>query len=91
MPRSSAAPCASARRPAGRLAREPPARTGNEHARSIRLKLDFLAAGSHVAHVYTDGRQPTELVIGDRVVRRGSELRLELAGSGGAAVRIPQQ
>jgi alpha-glucosidase len=62
----------------------------NEHARTVRLKLDFLGAGSHVAHVYSDGRQPTELVIGDRVVRRGSELRLELAGSGGAAVRITQ-
>jgi alpha-glucosidase len=62
----------------------------NEHARSIRLKLDFLAVGSHVAHVYADGKRPTDLVTSARVVRRGGELRLALAGSGGAAIRITQ-
>jgi len=62
----------------------------NEHARSVRLKLDFLGAGSHVAHMYADGKSPADLDTSDRVVRHGGELRLALAGSGGAAIRITQ-
>lgn len=60
----------------------------NEHPRSIRLKLDFLGAGMYHAHLYADGKLPRDLVITDQAVARGKELRLSLAGGGGAAIHL---
>lgn len=60
----------------------------DEHPRSIRLKLSFLDEGAYHAHVYADGKLPTDLAISDQTVQRGGELQLTLAASGGAAIRI---
>jgi alpha-glucosidase len=60
----------------------------DDRPRSVELRLDFLGAGDYRARVYADGRLPNELVISDQTARRGGQLHLMLAGSGGAVIRF---
>lgn len=68
--------------------------TGAE-AREITVDLDFLDRGkSYRAQVYRDGDKadwktnPYDLVIENKAVKRGDQLTLPMAGSGGAAIRL---
>jgi alpha-glucosidase len=67
----------------------------DEHARTLRLELGFLDRDrSYVAEIYRDGpradwqKRPYDLVVEERAVRVGDRLELDLARSGGAAIRI---
>jgi alpha-glucosidase len=60
----------------------------NETARTVRVPLDFLGAGSYRATIHADGAKPTEIKTSAETVTKGGALTLELASSGGAAVRI---
>jgi alpha-glucosidase len=67
----------------------------DENARSLHLKLDFLdPKGRYVAEIYRDGpnanwqTRPYDLVIEKRNVTAADTLDLNLATSGGAAVRF---
>lgn len=67
----------------------------DERARSLDLPLDFLAPGQkYEAQIYRDGAEadwdsnPYDLVIEKKTVTSTDRLRLKLARSGGAAVRL---
>jgi alpha-glucosidase len=67
----------------------------NEESRELSLKLDFLDADTtYCAIVYEDGpdadyeKNPYPMTIRQEEVTNGSTLKLRLARSGGAAVRI---
>lgn len=60
----------------------------NEQARTIEVPLQFLGRGAFTARIYQDGATPTDTVRENRPVTDGATLTLNLAGSGGAAVRI---
>jgi alpha-glucosidase len=67
----------------------------DENARSLTLKLDFLdPKARYVAEIYRDGDQadwqtrPYDLVVEKRPVASADTLQLQLARSGGAAVRF---
>ncbi len=67
----------------------------DEHARSLRLELNFLdPAARYVAEIYRDGPQanwqtrPYDLVVERRDVTAADTLELQLATSGGAAIRF---
>jgi alpha-glucosidase len=60
----------------------------NETAREVRVPLDFLGAGSYRATIHADGAKPTDVTTSAETVTKGGALTLELASSGGAAVRI---
>ena len=67
----------------------------NEEAREIDLKLDFLDAGAQYrAVIYEDGpgadfeTNPYPMTIRQVEVNSNSTLKLKLARSGGAAIRI---
>ena len=63
----------------------------NERARTLQLPLDFLGGAAYTATTYADGARPTDLAIATRDLAKG-KLDLELAPSGGAAVRfVPAQ
>jgi alpha-glucosidase len=57
-----------------------------DEARTARVKLDFLPAGSFRASVWEDGDVARELKRSVRTVKRGDVLTLRLASTGGAAV-----
>jgi alpha-glucosidase len=61
---------------------------GNEKPHSISVPLSFLGAGKFNAKVWADGSTPTTLIEGERAVKSVDTLELNLAPSGGAAVRI---
>jgi alpha-glucosidase len=68
---------------------------GDEEARTLTLKLDFLdAARAYTAQIYRDGdgadwkTNPHALAIETRKVKRGDQLTLQLAPGGGQAIRI---
>jgi alpha-glucosidase len=61
---------------------------GNEKPHAISLPLKFLGEGKFKAKVWEDGATPTTLVESTRDVSASDVLELELAPSGGAAVRI---
>ena len=68
-------------------------------ARNVAVPLDFLAEGvTYTAEIYADGpdahweTNPYALTITQRPLRKGDTLALQLAASGGAAVRfVPQR
>ena len=61
----------------------------NEKGRILLLPLNFLAAGNWVATIYQDVIRPTDLhILYDQVVHPGESLTLQLAASGGAAIRF---
>jgi alpha-glucosidase len=69
----------------------------DENARTLTLKLDFLdPKARYEAQIYRDGpeaswdRRPYDLVVEKRPVTATDTLELELATSGGAAVRFKQ-
>jgi alpha-glucosidase len=59
-----------------------------EKARSVSLPLRFLGPGGFKAKIWADGGTPTTLSESDRAVTAADALDLQLAPSGGAAVRI---
>jgi alpha-glucosidase len=61
---------------------------GNEQAREIALPLSFLGEGKFKARVWADGNAPTALNTSERAVVATDAITLELAPSGGAAVKI---
>ncbi len=61
----------------------------NEQARTVRVPLSFLARPAS-AQIVEDGGKPTELRRRAQNVGARDVLTLNLAGSGGAVVRIPQ-
>lgn len=60
----------------------------NEKARTIKVPLDFLGAGSHRAIIHADGARPDAIVTSERALRSKDQLSLRLASGGGAAIRI---
>ncbi|PTQ13088.1 alpha-glucosidase [Sphingomonas oleivorans] len=61
----------------------------NESGRSVTLPLSFLGKGRFSAQIWADGATPTTLAESRRDgLTAADSLTLELAGSGGAAVRI---
>lgn len=61
----------------------------NEQARTLRLPLDFLGPGRWRATLYLDGAGPDRVQVQTREVdARSAPLQLQLAASGGAAVRF---
>jgi alpha-glucosidase len=61
---------------------------GTEGARTISLPLGFLGDGNFTAKLWQDGATPTTLDESERAVKAGDTLELELAPSGGAAVKL---
>ena len=61
---------------------------GNEKPHSISVPLSFLGSGKFNAKVWADGSTPTTLIEGERAVTSVDTLELNVAPSGGAAVRI---
>ena len=61
---------------------------GNEKPHSISVPLSFLGTGKFNAKVWADGSTPTTLIEGERAVTSVDTLELNVAPSGGAAVRI---
>jgi alpha-glucosidase len=68
---------------------------GDEQARTLAVKLDFLDAGRRYrAQIYRDGAgadwktQPHAIAIETRTVTRGDTMPLELASGGGQAIRF---
>jgi alpha-glucosidase len=68
---------------------------GDDEARAATVRLDFLDANrTYVAQIYRDGpeadwrTEPFDLVIEERRVRRGDELRIAMGPGGGWAVRF---
>ncbi len=61
---------------------------GNEKPHAISLPLAFLGAGKFKAKIWEDGATPTTLRESERDVSASDVLELNLAPSGGAAVRI---
>ena len=61
---------------------------GTEQSREISLPLGFLGEGKFKAKIYEDGATPTALNESMRDVTKADTLKLKLAPSGGAAVRI---
>jgi alpha-glucosidase len=66
----------------------------NTSSRSIELKFDFLdAKKKYKARIYSDDETvttKTHVAIQDRVVKKGSKVKLELKASGGAAIWISE-
>ena len=65
----------------------------NEQPRTIEVETSFLEDGEWRAHVYADGTAgsaptATPVVLSERTVRAGDTLRLDLAPSGGQAIRF---
>ncbi|WP_433185786.1 glycoside hydrolase family 97 catalytic domain-containing protein [Actinoallomurus sp. CA-150999] len=68
----------------------------NEQARTVEVGTDFLEHGEWQAHVYADGApgsapRGTPVVLSERTVRAGDALRLDLAPSGGQAIRFERR
>jgi alpha-glucosidase len=61
---------------------------GNEKPREVSLPLAFLGEGKFKAKIYEDGATPVSLNESTRELASSDELKLKLAPSGGAAVRI---
>ena len=61
---------------------------GNEQPHSLELPLGFLGEGKFKARVWADGPTPTTLTEGEKVVVSVDTLDLQLAPSGGAALRF---
>ncbi len=61
---------------------------GNEQAREVSVPLSFLGAGKFRAKVWADGDSPTTLKISEREVASADSITLNLAPSGGAAIRV---
>jgi alpha-glucosidase len=62
----------------------------DESPRTLDVPLAFLGAGRFTATIWQDGAAPTELATTTRTVTARDSLRLVLAGSGGAAIRLTQ-
>ncbi|MEB1795293.1 glycoside hydrolase family 97 protein [Xanthomonas campestris pv. campestris] len=60
----------------------------NEQARTLQVPLTFLDKGTWTATIYADGAAPTEVNIETRKLTRNDTLQLQLAASGGAAIRL---
>ncbi|MCW2002707.1 alpha-glucosidase [Xanthomonas arboricola] len=60
----------------------------NEQARTLQVPLTFLDKGTWTATIYADGAAPTEVNIDTRKLTRDDTLQLQLAASGGAAIRL---
>ena len=64
----------------------------NHEAREVNVPLGFLGDGSYTAEIYTDApdvaTNPNHLVKQTKTVTKNDVLTLQLAGGGGAAVRI---
>ncbi|MEA9794505.1 glycoside hydrolase family 97 protein [Xanthomonas campestris pv. raphani] len=60
----------------------------NEQARTLQVPLTFLSKGTWTATIYADGAAPTEVNIETRKLTRNDSLQLQLAASGGAAIRL---
>ncbi|WP_115556634.1 glycoside hydrolase family 97 protein [Xanthomonas campestris] len=60
----------------------------NEQARTLQVPLTFLDKGTWTATIYADGAAPTEVNIDTRKLTRNDTLQLQLAASGGAAIRL---
>jgi alpha-glucosidase len=70
----------------------------NDEARSMNVALDFLDEGAtYRAIIYEDGPEadyehnPYEMTIHQLTVAKGDTLKLRLARSGGAAIRLEKQ
>jgi alpha-glucosidase len=61
---------------------------GNELPREILVPLAFIGDGRFKATIYEDGATPTVLNVSTRDVTKSDTLKLKLAPSGGAAVRL---
>jgi alpha-glucosidase len=61
---------------------------GNEQPREVSVPMSFLGEGRFKATVWEDGATPTALNVSEKVVGAADSLRLKLAPSGGAAIRI---
>lgn len=61
---------------------------GNEQAHMVKVPLAFLGDGKFKARLWQDGAAPTDVRVTERQVVAGDSLELNLAPSGGAAVRI---
>jgi alpha-glucosidase len=61
---------------------------GDEQAREVELPLAFLGAGRFKARIWADGAEPTALNIHEKSVQRGDSLKIQVAPSGGSAIRI---
>lgn len=60
----------------------------NETARGMTLPLGFLGKGRFEATIWADGARPDAIEKTVRPVTAGDSIALQLAGSGGAAIRI---
>ncbi|MEA9843657.1 glycoside hydrolase family 97 protein [Xanthomonas campestris] len=60
----------------------------NEQARTLQVPLTFLDKGTWTATIYADGVAPTEVNVETRKLTRNDSLQLQLAASGGAAIRL---
>jgi alpha-glucosidase len=64
---------------------------GNEKPHQLSLPLDFLGEGKFRAQIYQDGATPTALAESARDVTSSDVIALELAPSGGAALRLTKR
>lgn len=64
----------------------------NGEAREVNISLDFLGEGTYTAHVYSDGADaathPDHLAKEVRPVNNQDKITLQLAGGGGAVIRL---
>ena len=60
----------------------------NEAGRVIDVQLSFLGKGRHSATIWQDGAAPTVVDRSERDVGSNETIKLRLAPSGGAAVRV---
>ncbi|WAC15032.1 glycoside hydrolase family 97 protein [Dyadobacter pollutisoli] len=64
----------------------------NSKARSLKIKLDFLSEGNHMAEVYSDAadavENPNNLTRKTQQVKNGETLEVHLASGGGQVLRI---
>lgn len=60
----------------------------NEQGKTLDVPLSFLGGGVHQAMVWQDGAAPDQVSVSNRRVTARDTIRLSLAPSGGAAVRI---
>jgi alpha-glucosidase len=64
----------------------------NSKDRSLKIKLDFLSEGNHMAEVYSDAadavENPNNLTRKTQQVKNGETLEVHLASGGGQVLRI---
>lgn len=60
----------------------------NEQTRTLTVPFSFMRKGTWTATIYADGGATTEVRIDTHKLTRNDSLQLQLAESGGAAVRL---